>query len=470
MWQEYINANDLDDVLQTLSERGERARIIAGGTDLIIEIERGVRKDIETLIDVSRIQDLNRIEMDDQGLIHIGPLVTHNQCVASNLIRERCAPLAEAAWQIGAPQIRNRGTIAGNIITASPANDTIPPLVAAGASVVLKSVNGERTVPLSDFYTGVRQTVMRPDEMVSDIQVPAMNAHQKGTFKKLGLRRAQAISIVNASVILEFDADRINEATITLGAVAPTIIHAREAQSFLHGKRLENDVITQAAELSSQAARPIDDIRGSAEYRRAMVRVLTARCLRDINANGHSTDLPKDPIFLWGNQSGEITQGAFEREIHVDGAPIHTTINGKPYTFNSGYNKTLLRLLREDAGLTGTKEGCAEGECGACTVFLDGVAVMACLVPAPRVHNAHITTVEGIVRDGGLNPVQQSFIDDGAVQCGYCTPGFIMTAVKLLEERPNPGREDILQALTGNLCRCTGYYKIIEAIEHANNK
>lgn len=467
MWQSYINAVTVEHALQVLRAKREKARIVAGATDLILEIERGARKGIETLVDVTRIPGLDQITLDEEGVLHLGPLVTHNACVASKLIRERAFPLAQAAWEVGSPQIRNRGTVAGNLITASPANDTITPLMALGANVTLQSQNGIRVVPLDAFYTGVRRNVMTPDEMLVDISFPAMRANQQGTFYKLALRRAQAISVVNTAIVITMSGGIIDSAAITYGAVAPTIIHAREAEEFLVGRALDEGAIQQASDLAMQAVKPISDVRSSASYRLKMVKVITQRSLRALARREERAPFPKDPVLLWGKTRPIIRPLAAAQTLD-EYSPIVTKINGRTHTFTSGQDKTLLRLLREEAGLIGTKEGCAEGECGACTVYLDGQAVMSCMVPAPRAHGAEIVTVEGLARDGALHPIQQAFIDKGAVQCGYCTPGFLMSGAILLEEKPAPDGDQIHQAITGNLCRCTGYYKIVEAIEQAS--
>ena len=146
---------------------------------------------------------------------------------------------------------------------------------------------------------------------------------------------------------------------------------------------------------------------------------------------------------------------------------IETTINGRQYSLLVEPRKTLLATLRDQLQLTGTKEGCSTGDCGACTVLLDGKPVTSCLMLAVEVDGREVTTIEGIARDGKLHPVQQALVDKGGMQCGFCTPGFVLSVVALLEENLHPSEEEIRCALAGNLCRCTGYTKIVEAVQEA---
>ena len=146
---------------------------------------------------------------------------------------------------------------------------------------------------------------------------------------------------------------------------------------------------------------------------------------------------------------------------------LNFILNEEPVSLEIDENARLLDVIRAVAGLTGTKEGCGVGECGACTVILEGEAVDSCIVLAASVEGKHVTTVEGLAKNGKLDPVQQAVLDHHALQCGFCTPGFLMSAKALLDKKPNPTRDEIKMAIAGNLCRCTGYQQLVEAFEDA---
>lgn len=464
MWQTYLQPQSLPEALHLLHEHAGRARIVAGGTDIIVELSRGIRP-TATLIDITALPELRDIQSEN-GVISLGALVTHNDVVASPLCRATALPLAEACWEVGAPQIRTRGTVAGNLVTASPANDTITPLIALDAEVLLSSSRSERRMPLRDFYLGVRKTALAPDELLREIRFAGLQSHQRGKFVKLGLRRAQAISVIDLAVIVDLEDDIVTSARIALGSLAPTIVRAEAVEAFLIGQRLTPEVCAAAASLVGVAVSPIDDVRAGAAYRRQTLRNLLSATLQEIGSDQSTSLLPEDPVLL-DSGSRHATHGTVPMLPFT--GEIVTTINGKPATLRSSTNCTLLDALREEALLTGTKEGCAEGECGACTVWLNDQAVMSCLVPAAQAHNARVTTIEGLAATaakpaGELHPLQEQFINAGAVQCGYCIPGMVMAGAKLLHERPQPARDEIQIALSGNICRCTGYRKIFDAV------
>src|SRR5690606_18760484 len=206
-----------------------------------------------------------------------------------------------------------------------------------------------------------------------------------------GLRRAQAISVIHLAVVLTLDGDTVADARVALGCLAPTVVRGATVEGFLAGRSLHEATIHEASRLAREDVAPIGDLRGSADYRLATLERLLGHALERIAAGEERAGWPERPILL------ETPNGSHE-DVPFEGE-IHATINGVERTLPPAASvKTLLDALREDAGLTGAKEGCAEGECGACTVWIDGEAVMSCLVPAPQVHGRAVTTIEGLSR------------------------------------------------------------------------
>jgi xanthine dehydrogenase iron-sulfur cluster and FAD-binding subunit A len=458
MWQTYLQPTSLSDALDMLRTYGGRARIVAGATDLLVELQRGV-KPTTMLIDISKLGDLMYVRAEDDW-IALGALATHNDVMLSDVCQHYALPLVQACEKVAAPAIRTRGTIAGNIITGSHINDTIAPLLALDAQVILLSPAGERSISLSEFYSGIGQTILQPDEILREIRFPKLSPQQRGLFIKLNLRRSLARSVINMALILTFDANEpqvVQDARITLSCLAPLIIHAETVEAYLRGKRLDAEVCLEAGQLALQDVQPISDVRASATYRLDTLSALLTDALQRLAADDIQSPEIQRPVAL---------ETAHDRAVVP--VPWHdlifTTINGCAYELAHAQQKTLLNALREDVGLTGTKEGCAEGACGACTVWLDGKAVLSCLVPAVQAHGASVTTIEGLANGEQLHPLQQAFIDQAAVQCGFCIPGMLMAGAKLLDRNPHPETEQIRVALSGNICRCTGYSKIFNAV------
>ncbi len=473
----YVAPASLSDALETLAELGPAARPVAGGTDLLLELSRGARPGVKTLVDLSAVAGLDAITVTDngegsggqgRGRVELGPLVTHGAVVGHDRLRAAALPLAQACLEVGGPPLRNRATVAGNVVTASPANDTISALMALGAEVTMASVQGERTVSITDFFTGYRATVLEPDELITKIAFDSLgrspDSDRRGVFVKLGLRRAQAISVVHAAAVARFGPDgSVQDLTLALGSVGPVVATIPAAAELARGRRLD-EAAAEVAEVAAAGVEPMDDLRATARYRTRTVKVAVERALRALAAGAEASAWPNSPPQL--GASGKPVRPGPRRDL-TDADEVAAVVNGQPRRAAGAASATLLDWLRDELGLTGTKEGCAEGECGACTVHLDGRAVLACLTPAARADGAEVVTVEGLAADGTLHPVQAAMQSAGGVQCGFCTPGFVMSAAKLIEEAPFPTDEQVEHGLSGNLCRCTGYYPIIAAVKAA---
>ena len=276
---ELISPKTMAECLSYLAEEARHTRLIAGGTDAVVQMKEG--KDRPDLwLNIRGLQELRFIR-EEGDEIHIGSLTTHTDMVNSKLLKSKAQALQDAAWEVGAAQIRNMGTIGGNLATASPAGDTIPALYILDALIELESVRGTRRVKIDDFYLGPRKTVIQKDEMIKMIIIRPQKSHEISIFQKLGPRRAQAISIVNVAVklIMGPNTRECLGGTIAFGSVAPTVIRANKCQGMLPLNRLTDDTIHDIGKVAWKEVAPISDIRASAEYRKEMAGALLERSL-----------------------------------------------------------------------------------------------------------------------------------------------------------------------------------------------
>lgn len=279
---EYHAPTLLSEALELLAKYNGKAKVFAGGTDLLVSMKK---REIlpEHLINLKGVADLKGIQFDEREGIKIGASVTLGEIEHSKIVKDKFCILWDAVNVMGSAQIRTLGTIGGNLCSAVPSADTAPPLIALGASVRLKGINGERSVLVENFFKGPGESILQTDEILTHVLIPKPPERSWGTYLKLMRRNAVDLALVGVAAYLRLDSDRkvCREARIALGAVAPIPIRARKAEEILIDKKIDETLAGEAGKLASQEARPISDIRASKTYRSAMVEVLTKKAVMD---------------------------------------------------------------------------------------------------------------------------------------------------------------------------------------------
>ena len=421
----YERPETITDATRLLAGAAERAFVLAGGTDLLVRMKND-DFEAELVVDIKAISGMTDITQTEDGFV-IGAAVPCAALGEHKALSAAWPGVVEAANLIGSTQIQGRCTVVGNLCNASPAADSVPALVAAGAHARVAGPEGTRTVAVEDIPLSPGKTSLKKGELIEAILLNAPQENAGDAYLRFIPRTEMDIAVVGDPE------GKIEKARVALGAVGPKVALAEEAAACLVGTKLEDAALDALAEACCAACTPIDDKRGTIDFRKQVSGVLARRAAR----------------------------------IAYDRAGVSTTINGDDVEYLCQPDETLLDVLRNRLGLMGSKEGCGTGDCGACSTIMDGRVVCSCLVLGAEADGRNIETIEGMAKGSDLHPLQAKFIEHAALQCGICTPGFLVAAKALLDANPNPTETEIRFWLAGNLCRCTGYDKIVRAVQDA---
>jgi len=280
---EYVEPTTIQEALSSLIKYDGRGKVIAGGTDLLVQMRQKTIKP-EYVIDITYIPGLDYIRYDEREGLRIGALTTIRAIELSAEARQRYPVISEAAGQLGSVAIRNQGTLGGNLCNAAPSAETAPALIGFSARAKIIGPDGEKVVPLEDFFTGPGTTVLKTGELLVEVQVPVPSLTTRGIYLKHAIRGSIDLAIIGVAVIADLEPKEkiCKDIKIVLGAVAPTAMRARKAEEILKGKRMEESLIEKSAEAASAESKPITDVRASAWYRREMVKVFTRQALKEV--------------------------------------------------------------------------------------------------------------------------------------------------------------------------------------------
>jgi 2-furoyl-CoA dehydrogenase FAD binding subunit len=478
---DYVRPATAADAVAALADAGDEGKVLAGGQSLVPVLAMRLGRPA-VLVDINAVSGLDQLSLAGETL-YVGATVRQRQ-VEQHPGAASVPLLAMALPWVGHRELRGRGTVCGSLAHADPAAEL--PAVAAclNAALDIEGPAGRRTVTAREFFTGPMSTVLRPDELLLGARFPVAGPGEGFAFAEIARRHGDFALTGVAIRVSRSPSGEIQEATLAAFGVSGCPV-ARDVTAMLTSA-LDSSAATpggpQAADpvrelmpaMSALANELVDtpgDMHASSAYRRRLLTVLAARQLgaaytRAAAAKGSAsaaTGVRSSPGLARTRSRPAPAPPA--PPTPADGHVItHLTVNGKPVTLTLPPRVTLADALRDHLGLTGTHLGCEHGICGMCTVLVDDQAARSCLLFACQLEGAAVLTIEGLGGPGELHPLQQAFGRHHALQCGFCTPGFLLSAYDLLTHRPEVTQEELPAELSGVLCRCTGYRNILSAV------
>ena len=457
----YEAPRSLDEAIALLHDGGDYAKVLAGGQSLVPLMKLRFASP-ELIVDINDLPGLDYHRADPDGTLRIGALCRHADLERSDLLTSTQPTMAAAAPADRRPhraQPRHAGRLAlprrpagrlgiGGARRSAARSWPRDPGAAAPSRSPTSSPGRSRTCSSRTRSRSRRSSRRR-------------QGTRAGGYLKLE-RRVGDFATAGVAVAIETSGETVTRAGIALTGVGGSTIAATEAAGALIGEPLTADRIAQAADLAAAAARPRTDHRGSAEFKRHIVRTFVVRILTRAAGQTRRRKGRPDMTIVYDDHDDDTSDVPVRR--------IKFTINGAKKVAEVEPRLLLSHLIRRGVGLTGTHMGCDTTNCGACTVLVDGQAVKSCTMLAVQADGREITTVEGLATASELHPLQEGFRDEHGLQCGFCTPGMMMAAKALLDSNPDPTEEDVRWALSGNLCRCTGYQNIVKSVLWAADK
>ena len=479
-------AKSVDDAVRLLQEYPQ-AQVIAGGSDVLVQMREGKRAGAE-LVSIYGLDELRGVTIEEDGTIRIGSLTSFSHITKDPIIQKYINVLGEAVDTVGGPQIRNIGTIGGNTCNGVTSADSASTLFAWDAVIELTGPDGIRRIPIKAFYIKAGKVDLRPGEIQTAILIPR-EAYEgyEGHYIKYAMRNAMDIATLGCSVNVKLSDDKktFTDIRIAYGVAGPVPMRAVHAEAAGRGLKVTEENIEKIGDTVLEDVTPRDSWRASKAFREHISKLLCKRALREAVRRAGGMTVEQAPAVsnsrtvetLEKKEQTDVSSGASRNTIMTDSESgkqyklVRCRINGVERETMVDVRASLTDMLRNDYSLTSVKKGCEVGECGACNVMIDGECYNSCIYLAVWADGKEIRTVEGLMGPNGeLSDIQQAFIDEAAVQCGFCTPGVIRSAVEILESGKEYTRDELRKLLSGHLCRCTGYENILNAVEKTMKK